>query len=317
MIEAHLTGLFPRSEELIQATRAAVRGKVAQTEVEAALRRDLASLIGLQTENGLDYVVDGQLNWQDLFRPFSSLFTGIEVGGLVRWFDNNAFYRKPIIIGKIRYSKDGVSEYFRASMLSPSVRKKAILPGPFTFAVMSQNGAYASLSDLVDDVAHALREVLVELHRLGYEYFQLDEPSLCAKGRTAEELKLAKQGIETIAKGTGMKTTLQTYFGDSSVVIDALLDYPVDCIGLDFYSTSLEGLRGRSFGKEIACGCVDGRNSLLESADELGSFMRKVREYLEPTGMSVCTNSDLQFLPYSIAQEKVRLLSAVKRNMEV
>jgi 5-methyltetrahydropteroyltriglutamate--homocysteine methyltransferase len=316
MVEAHLTGLFPRSEELIQATRGAIRGKVAQSEVEMALRRDIAALIDLQTDSGMDYFVDGQLNWQDLFRPFSVLLTGIEVGGLTRWFDNNVFCRKPIITGKIRSSKVGISEYFRATALPASARKKVILPGPFTFAVMSQNKAYGSLSDLVDDVAHALNDVIRELGRLGYQYFQLDEPSLCTGSRTVDELKIARYGFETVTEGTDIKTVLHTYFGDASSVIDALLDYPVDCIGLDFYSTSLDALRGRSFGKEVACGCVDGRNSLLESPDELASFVRKVKEDLEPSGISVCPNSDLQFLPCSIARQKVRLLSAVKNKLE-
>ncbi len=105
MVEAHLTGIFPRSEELVQATRAAVRGKISPTDLEAAFRHDLDALAQLQSDCGLDYVVDGQLNWQDLFRPFSNLFTGITLGSLTRWFDNNAFYRKPIIVDKIMPSK--------------------------------------------------------------------------------------------------------------------------------------------------------------------------------------------------------------------
>ena len=316
MVEAHLTGIFPRSEELVQATRAGVRGKISPTDLEAAFRSDLAALAQLQSDCGLDYVVDGQLNWQDLFRPFSNLFTGITLGSLTRWFDNNAFYRKPIIVDKIRCSKVDAQQYFRSSLLPASARKKAILPGPFTLAAMSQNVAYGSFADLVDDIAHALKEIVAELRKAGYGYVQFDEPSLCENGRAKSDLEIAHHAFEVCARGMGIKTSLQTYFGDAGPVIDALLNYPVDCVGVDFYATSIDALREYSFSKELGCGCVDGRNSLLESPDDLKGFVKRVQSDLEPKSLSICPNSDLQFLPYPIAEKKVRMLAEAKRKLE-
>ena len=144
MVEAHLAGIFPRSEQLVQVTRAAARGKATQSEVDAILYKDIEALVALQEAAGLEYVVDGQINWQDLFRPFSELLTGIRPGSVTRWFDNNTFYRKPIITEKIRFRGNGTRQYFRDDLLPRDIAKKAILPGPFTFAVMSENDAYAS-----------------------------------------------------------------------------------------------------------------------------------------------------------------------------
>jgi len=316
MVEAHLTGIFPRSEELVQATRAAVRGKIPPTDLEATFRHDLDALAQLQRDSGLDYVVDGQLNWQDLFRPFSNLFTGITLGSLTRWFDNNAFYRKPIIVDKIIPSKTNLQQYFRSSLLPVSARKKAILPGPFTLAAMSQNVAYGSFADLVDDIAHALKEIATELRKAGYGYVQFDEPSLCENGRTKNELQMAQHAFEVCAKGMGIKTRLQTYFGDAGPVIDHLLNYPVDCVGVDFYATSMDALREYSFSKELGCGCIDGRNSLLESPEDLTGFVKRVRNDLEPKSLSIGPNSDLQFLPYPVAEKKVRMLAEAKRKLE-
>ena len=67
----------------------------------------------------------------------------------------------------------------------------------------------------------------------------------------------------------GIKTRLQTYFGDAGPVMDYLLSYSVDCVGVDFYATSMDALREYSFSKELGCGCIDGRNSLLESPEDL------------------------------------------------
>jgi 5-methyltetrahydropteroyltriglutamate--homocysteine methyltransferase len=311
VLETYLTGQFPRSERLVEATRAAARGQISQLDLEAAFRRDLAALAQLQRDTDLSYFVDGQLNWQDLFRPFSKLFKGVKHGGLMRWFDNNTFYRKPIIVGKVALARTYVEEYFRSNLLPDTAAKKAILPGPFTFAVMSQNNSDEAFADLVDDIARALKELVRELLSDGYRSFQFDEPSLCTRSRTEDELSMSRQGLETCAKGIDAKTIIQTYFGDGGATIGHLLDYPVDCIGLDFYSTSLGSLRGYSFDKEIGCGCIDGRNSLLESTEDSLRFLEKVREDLEPKRLSVCPNCDLAFLPISIAEKKVRLLSEI------
>lgn len=312
MVEAHLSGAFPRSEKLVEATRAAVRGKLPQADVDAVLTDDIKGLIDLQSQAGLDSLVDGQLNWQDLFRPFSELFSGIQLSGLTRWFDNNTFYRKPIVIEKVTFTGKGLDRYFHKDLLPAEAPKKAILPSPFTFAVMSQNSAYSSLEDFVDDLAHCLRDTAKWLRKEGYEYFQFSEPSLCVGSRSERELEVAKHGIEVCAKGIGGKSVLQTYFGDASPIIDILLDNPVDCIGLDFYATSTDSLVEHDFNKELACGCIDGRNSLLESPPDVKKFVAEVEEDLEPRGLSIGPNCDLEFLPYSVAEKKVRVLAETK-----
>ena len=313
MVEVHLSGVFPRSEKLIDATRAAVRGNLPQAEVDMVLRQDIDSLVGLQEESDLDTLVDGQLNWQDSFRPFNELLTGIDLGSLTRWFDNNTFYRKPIIVEKVSLKSNGLQQYFRSDLLPKVSHKKAILPGPFTFAHLSENRAYSSFSDLVNDLARALQRLVAALQERGYEYFQFNEPSICAPGRTQHELEIAKHAYETCARGIRGKSIIQTYFGDASQVIETLLDFPVDSIGIDFYATSVDSLKEYDFNKILGCGCVDGRNSLLESPKELKAFVSRATESLEPLDIYLTPNCDLEFLPEIVAEKKVRLLGETKR----
>jgi len=312
VVETQLTGVFPRSEKLVEATRAVTRGKISQPEVDAIFDQDLASLVDLQNGASLAMLVDGQLNWQDLFRPFSELLTGVQLGGLTRWFDNNTFYRKPNITEKVGYKGTHLAEYFRHERFPRNSRKKAILPGPFTFAALAQNSAYESFADLADDLAHALRRATNELQRLGYTDFQFNEPALTATGRSKPDLEVARNAFEVCAKGLAAHTMLQTFFGDAEPVIDELLDYPVNCIGLDFYATSLESLEEHDFNLELGCGCIDGRNSLLETANMLRKFVADVEERLSPENMIVGPNCDLDFLPQNVAERKVRLLAEIK-----
>jgi 5-methyltetrahydropteroyltriglutamate--homocysteine methyltransferase len=310
MVDAKLTGGFPRSEKLVAATRAAVRGNLSQVNLTQVLEEDVRSLASLQEHAGLNALIDGQLNWQDLFRPFSEVFTGIEPGGLVRWFDNNTFYRRPIITQKVSYRGDKLKHYFRVDLLPKGARKKAILPGPFTFALMSENRTHRPLPDLVDDLAHSMREAVKTLRALGYEDFQYDEPCLCESSRTQSDFQIAKQGLETCAQGKGL---LHTYFGDAGRSIDQFLDYPVEALGVDLYSTPLDSLKGRSCSKALVCGCVDGRNSLLESPNQLSEIVQQLRDELQPPNITIAPNCSLEFLPHAVAEKKVDLLGKARK----
>ena len=312
-METHLSGIYPRSEKLVAATRAAVRGDLDEDQVERILNEDAQSLILLEKESSLDSFVDGQLNWQDLFRPFSEILDGIKATTLTRWFDNNTFYRKPIINGKVAFKGEGFQKYFRVDLLPAEGTKKAILPGPLTFALMSENKAYRSFSDLVDDIARALGDTVRKLQSLGYNQFQFDEPAILSRDRTKAELESAKKAYENCAPGT---TLLQTYFGDASPVIDTLLDFPVDAIGIDLYATQIDTLRGRDFNKTLGCGCVDGRNSLLEKPEDLKTIVLNVRNQLQPPDIYLTPNCAFEFLPRSVAEGKVRLLGETARLFE-
>jgi len=310
-LECHLTGAFPRSEKLVEASRAAVRGKISKDELELARKEDVRRLVELQRLAGLDYVVDGQLNWQDLFRPFSELFTGIQPGSLTRWFDNNTFYRKPTINGKVTYAGRRIEKYFSTDLLPNNVRKKAVLPGPFTFAAMSKNTAYRSFSDLVDDIAHSLAACVKSLASLGYEYIQFNEPFV---GYSAPDQKeVISRAFDTCLKGVSIKTAVHTYFADVSSVIDTLLDLPTDSIGIDLYCTSIESLSGHDFDRGLGSGCIDGRNSLLETVANVRQLLASVVREVEPKFVYACPNCDLDFLPEPIAEKKVQLLSEIRK----
>jgi len=310
--EVHLTGNFPRPEQLIDVTRQFDRGKVGENDLQENLNRSTRAVIELQITNGLDVLVDGQLNWQDLFRPFSDLLTGIEAGTLTRWFDNNTFYRVPIVKDKVGRSEVPVAKYYRHDLMPMSGICKAIMPGPYTFAKLSENTGYASFVDLVEDVAHSFADISRGLAEVGYKYLQFNEPSLCTA--TVEELEIAKRGFEILQKNN-TKTMVQTYFGRVSHIIDKLLDFPVDCIGVDLYANDISAIGKYSFNHELSCGCIDGRNSLIEPAEQIVELMTKVRDAVESRQLYVGPNCDLEFLPYQVAEKKVHLLGDVRRRL--
>lgn len=313
MIEAHLNGVFPRPEELIQITRAAARGKASETEVDVLVRQKTQDLVTLQKAAGFQYVTDGQLSWQDLFRPFSTLLTGIEPSGVTRWFDNNTFYRKPIIKARPTYKGSDTQKYFHSDLLPSDTAKKAVLPGPVTFAMMSENRTTASLANLVDDLAHAIRDLVSELSSAGYAFFQFNEPILCSPNMKKGDLELAAKAFDILSNGMRGVKCLQTYFGDATGIMPTLLDFPVDYIGVDLYATPINRLREIDFSKGLGCGCLDGRNSLLESPHDLAKLISEIKDKISPRRLYACPSCDLEYLPYPVAEKKLQILSTVMK----
>src|ERR687892_840322 len=96
-IRAYAPGIYARSEELVQSTRDLDRGRTTEEAVEEQRETDLRSFLDAQRAAGLDYLSDGLLNWQDIFRPFDEATRGLEPGPLTRFLNTNTFYRAPAV----------------------------------------------------------------------------------------------------------------------------------------------------------------------------------------------------------------------------
>src|ERR1019366_7331502 len=96
-----LTGIHARNEKTIQATQDWERGRIDEVGLRRALDEDVDAVVKLQQKVGADYFTDGQLTlaWQDLFRPISRGFAGLEPGPMVRWFNTNTFFFTPVVKG--------------------------------------------------------------------------------------------------------------------------------------------------------------------------------------------------------------------------
>ena len=306
--EAFLTGSFPRSEDLIASTREFDRGRITAEELERHFAKDRESLISVQVQAGLPTISDGLLNWQDLLRPLARSLSNVRVGPLTRWFNNNTFYRQPIIEGKVRLKEWDEKRYFHWDLLPKDRLSLATLPGPYTFAVLSENKFYSERRDLITDVGEALGTLARGLASRGYRAIEFCEPSLVVTPPGKELLDHVVHVLSNITLGLKAKTILHTYFGDFRPLYPKLLDLPINALGIDFYETEARDLGDWGFSKELVCGLVDGRNSLVESPKQLVEFASKIRDTLEPKALHLSSNSDMEYLPRTVAEKKVQSL---------
>lgn len=318
MICGYATGIFPRPKELVRVTRAYDRKAVDERQLRNALDDATAKIIEAQMSAGFSYVTDGMLKWQDPLRPLTENLGGIETGGMARWFNNNTFYRKPVVVGDL-YRKRGIIENLAyLKHLAENLPWKVILPAPYTFAQLCENQFYKDKTELMFKYAETLRQEIESVVKLGFKYVQLSDPALVyepiAASRSADQLTFVHDALKVAVDGIPVKTCLQTFFGDFSKIIPEALGFPVDHLGVDLYETDLAKLKRYGFEKGISLGLVDSRSSLVENPDKLVAAAKEIIQSIyhgKILDFFACPNCDLEFLPWERAEKKMKVISAV------
>lgn len=315
MIGSSVSGNLPRPQELIAKTRAYDRGKLAEEELEAAYVEATRQVITGQS--GLTHVTDGLLKWQDLLSPFTQGLGGVTLGPMARWFNNNTFYKVPIIEGPIIYNGPVTEVLSYRKLLPDGVTHKAVLPAPYTFAALADDHHYGDRAKLQTAYAKALNREAKHLESQGYSYIQLSDPALVytTTKPSKKELKSYGKVLGVTTAGLKAKTCLTTFFGDAANIFPEALAYPVTDLGFDLYETAPETLKGLKLKGGISLGLVDARNSTIEDTDELTEAAKRILKTLKPTDTYVSTNCDTDFLTWEKAQEKIKVLTRVAENL--
>lgn len=280
-------------------------------DLRAAQDALASEVIKEQEDAGIDVVTDGQVRWDDIVTPFARHMHGFEIGGLLRFFDNNVYYRRPICTGEIDWRGPSSVEAFVAAKNAARAEVKAVIPGPVTFARMSVDDYYGDHEQFVDAIARVLAQEAFELQAAGARVIQIDEPALLS---APEDLQLADRALGVITKELeDVETILATYFGDAKRLGTEIFRLPVGAVGLDLVSgpENQELIASAPQDKGIQAGIVDARNTKLEERDELVAWIEDLATQLGTERLTVSPSAGLEFLPREKANAKlVRLAEA-------
>lgn len=311
-LEAYQHGIYPRSEELVAATRDLDRGRTDEASVDRQFDHDLDRFVETQREAGLDYLSDGMLRWQDVFRPFVEAAEGLASGPLTRWFDTNSFFRAPVVTGALSIDPGAV-----ALQDVGGARRVVSLPSPFAFSRAAQfDGDRDTLMlDLARDV---LAPVAAEAVRGGAAILHLEDPWLTFHGIEEGAWGALAKSVDELRGGLDATVVFHTFFGDAAPHFDRLQGLPVDAVGVDMFSSDAAAIELRG-GMGILLGCFDGRSSVVESADELAPAIARLLDRLAPSVCFLSSSGDLQLVSQQLAQQKVaalgELAAALKREV--
>lgn len=316
-VHSTLAGIHPRTEELVQATRDFDRGRTDAKHLAEARSKDAKSLVDLQVKAGYNHVSDGLLGFQDVFRPFAEKLKGAKVGPITRWFDNNTFYRQPVIEAPLKHTAPVLKDYLERPKLAAGHKWKAVLPGPYTFAKSVDDRAYGSTAKLIAAFAkEGLGPEVRWLAQEGFAWVQFQEPALVRERPKPEEWEALQKAYLHVLDGVRITSTISTYFGDASRVLNELFELPADYIGIDFTETPLDALEGFTPTRGLQAGLADGRMSIVEKPRDL---VQLGHELLESTGvqaLALAPSCDLEFLSRGIADEKLLALGEAAKALQ-
>ena len=313
-----VVGNFPKvaesgfGTELIGAINRWQKKELTDEALEQVYQRTTRAVIAEQEQAGLDLLTDGQIRWEDLVTPVAKRVDGFEINGLERFFDNNVYYRKPILHRTpVRKQPIILSEFLFAKRCTAKPLK-VVLPGPYTMVALSEDRHYRAITPFLRRMAEILNEEARALAQAGASLIQFDEPAL---GFGSPPLKQVTEAINIATQGLRAKTALYTYFGSLNGALEALQRCRVDVIGVDVVSDpkAIGAVKRLKWTKELALGCVDARNTKLESVTELHALFHVIRRTIPRDRLTVNPNCGLEFLPYAQARAKLhRLVEAVQ-----
>ena len=308
-------GAYPKNsderQDLRRALHRADRDELDDAGLASVLDETTAWAMGEIESAGVDVINDGEIRWDDLLARFAKAWRNCERGPLERFYDNNTYFRQPVIAGPIESDgKTLVRDYTKAKAVATRELKAAIC-GPLTFATLTaEDRQYKTLEARTLAVADALAAELRGLKAAGATLVDVEEPALAAH---PEHVALARAAFDRLAKA-GVALAIQPYFFPVDRIVDELTKFPVAQVGLDVRSRETKVLeRLGAFTQTVVLGIVDARNTRLESVRELGDLIEKALGTLSADRAWFAPTTGLEYLPHDVAVKKLRALTEAAR----
>ncbi|MDQ7880140.1 5-methyltetrahydropteroyltriglutamate--homocysteine S-methyltransferase [Microbacterium sp. QXD-8] len=277
-------GSFPQTGDIRRARARHGRGELTADEYESFLRAEIAQVVTLQENIGLDVLVHGEAERNDMVQYFAENLDGFAVteNGWVQSYGSRAT-RPSILWGDVARPEAITVAWSAFAQSLTDKPMKGMLTGPVTILAWSFVRDDQPLGETANQVALALRDEIADLEGAGIRVIQVDEPAL----RELLPLKRADQpaylewsvgSFRLATAGAAPATQVHTHlcYSEFDAVIDAIA-------ALDADVTSIEAARSRGevigdiatsgFAAGIGPGVYDIHSPRVPSVDEITELL--------------------------------------------
>ena len=277
-----------------------------------------AEFVDDQLDAGLDRVVEGQGRWDDMIAHPLTVHDGVETGGIVRYYDNNNFYRDPRVVDDLDFSGDVARELESAAdLIDGDAPLAATLPGPYSLADLATDEQYGDEAAFQAAIADFLAGEVEAFP--AHETLFLLEPSLVTNPPAEGAESTATDAIATVADATDADVVVQTAYGALGEKLYAHLvdEAGADALGLDLVAGDRDDTvyNVQEFGStdSLALGLVDGQNTLVEEPETLAERVEWFESQVPNEGFDrtyLTPNTELFYLPANKYRAKLNALAA-------
>nr|WP_225955061.1 5-methyltetrahydropteroyltriglutamate--homocysteine S-methyltransferase [Kibdelosporangium phytohabitans] len=277
-------GSFPQTTDVRKARADLRAGRVDDAGYAERMRAEIERVVRLQEEIGLDVLVHGEPERNDMVQYFGELLDGFAFteNGWVQSYGSRCV-RPPILHGDVSRPAPMTVEWSTYAQSLTSKPVKGMLTGPVTILAWSFVRDDQPLGATADQVALALRDEITDLEAAGIGIIQVDEPALRellplrAEDRKAYldwavgSFRLATSGA---APGTQIHTHLcYSEFGD---VIEAIHGLDADVTTIEAARSKMEvlaDLASIGYSRGVGPGIYDIHSPRVPSTDEMAELL--------------------------------------------
>lgn len=281
-------GSFPQTREVKQKRAAFRKHEISQEEYDKFIAERIDSWIGFQEEIGLDVLVHGEFERNDMVEYFGQHLEGY-VFTKKAWVQSygTRCVKPPIIWGDVS-RKDPIT--VRWSVYAQKQTKKIVkgmLTGPVTILNWSFPREDISIKESTLQLALAIREEVLDLEKNGIRIIQIDEAALREKlplrrsDWQSEYLDWAIPAFRLVHSGVKPETQIHTHmcYSEFNDIIPAIDDMDADVISFEASRSNLEildELKEKNFKTEVGPGVYDIHSPRIPTVEEIEQALHRI-----------------------------------------
>jgi len=281
-------GSFPQTEEVRKARAAHGKGDLSDTDYADFLRQETARAVAWQEEIGLDVLVHGEFERNDMVQYFGEQLSGF-VFTKHAWVQSygSRCVRPPILFGDISRPRSMTVAWWRYAQSLTDRPMKGMLTGPVTILNWSFVRDDIPREAACRQIALAIRDEVADLEAAGAKVIQIDEAALreglpLRRADWDAYLSWAVECFRLTASGVADHTQIHTHmcYSEFNDIIAAIGAMDADVISIETARSKMELLdafAGYAYPAEIGPGVYDIHSPRVPTVDEMSQLLAAAR----------------------------------------
>jgi len=319
-------GSFPQTVEIRKARAAHAKGELTTEAYEQAMRDEIARVVALQEELGLDVLVHGEAERNDMVQYFAELLDGFAVtsNGWVQSYGSRCT-RPSILWGDVSRPEPMTVRWTTYAQSLTDKPLKGMLTGPVTIMAWSFVRDDVSLAETANQLGLALRDEIADLEAAGIAVVQVDEPALrellpLRKADQEAYLDWSVGSFRLATAGVRPDTQIHTHlcYSEFGEVIGAIDHLDADVTSIEAARSRMEilpELRDEGFGRGVGPGVYDIHSPRVPSTEEVVELLELAVKTVDPSLLWVNPDCGLKTRGYAEVTPSLEHLVAAAREV--
>jgi 5-methyltetrahydropteroyltriglutamate--homocysteine methyltransferase len=312
-------GSFPQTKEVRKYRADFKAGNISATEYEKFVQEETTRTIRFQEEIGLDVLVHGEFERNDMVEYFGEQLKGFffTKNGWVQSYGSRCV-KPPVIFGDVSRPSPMTVEWAKYAQSQTKKIMKGMLTGPITILQWSFVRDDQPRKDTALQIAFAIRDEVNDLEKAGIKIVQIDEAALreglpIRKANWANYLKWAVEAFRITASGVEDKTQIHTHmcYSEFNDIIAAISDMDADVISIETSRSQMELLNAFvnfKYPNEIGPGVYDIHSPRVPKQEEMEKLLRKALDVLKPEQIWVNPDCGLKTRDWPETKQALQLM---------